>query len=157
MLKNINTNETRTGIINILNAMGANIKFLNTRKINGEKVSDIFVQSNKNLKSINLNPKMNSSAIDEFMLIFLVAAISKGISVFKNLSELNKKESKRLDISIQILKQIGIKIKKVKNNGVKIWGNPKLKINKTNNVKNFMKDHRIFMVSVIAALVLGGK
>ena len=157
VLKNMNTNETRIGIIKILNQMGAKIKFLNTKKINGEKISDILVESNRNLNGINLNPKLNSSAIDEFMLIFLVAAISKGISVFKNLSELNKKESKRLDISIQILKQIGIKIKKVKNNGVKIWGNPKLKINKTINVKNFMKDHRIFMVSVIAALVLGGK
>lgn len=157
VLKNINTNETRTGIINILNAMGANIKFLNTRKINGEKVSDIFVQSNKNLKSINLNPKMNSSAIDEFMLIFLVAAISKGISTFKNLSELNKKESRRLDISINILDQIGVKVKKINKNGIKIWGNPNLRIDKTIIIKNFMKDHRIFMVSVIAALVLGGK
>ena len=94
VLKNINTNDTRTGIINILNAMGANIKFLNTRKINGEKVSDIFVQSNKNLKSINLNPKMNSSAIDEFMLIFLVARISKGISTFKIYLSLIKRVEK---------------------------------------------------------------
>ena len=157
MLKNINTNKTRIGIIKILNQMGAGIKFLNTKKINGENVSDIFVKSNRNLKGINLNPRLNSSAIDEFMLIFLVAAISQGISVFKNLSELNKKESKRLDLSIKILSQMGVKVKKVKNSGIKIWGSPDLKIKKTIYIKGFMKDHRIFMVSVISALVLGGK
>ena len=157
ILKNINTNETRIGIIKILNQMGAGIKFLNTKKIKGENISDIFVKSNRNLKGINLNPKFNSSAIDEFMLIFLVASISRGISIFRNLSELNKKESKRLDLSIKILNQMGVKVKKIKNSGIKIWGNPDLKIKKTINVKSFMKDHRIFMVSVISALVLGGK
>jgi 3-phosphoshikimate 1-carboxyvinyltransferase len=157
ILKNMNTNETRIGIIKILNKMGANIKFLNTKNINGERISDIFIKSTRNLKGINLNPKFNSSAIDEFMLIFLVASISKGVSIFKNLSELNKKESKRLDLSFEILKKIGVKVKKIKNTGIKIWGNPDLQIKKTINIKNFMKDHRIFMVSVIAALVLGGK
>ena len=52
---------------------------------------------------------------------------------------------------------MGVKVKKLKNSGIKIWGNPDLKIKKTIYVKNFMKDHRIFMVSVISALVLGGK
>ena len=91
------------------------------------------------------------------MLIFLVAGLSKGVSTFKNLGELNKKESKRLDWGYKILKMIGIKVSKIKNNGIKIWGNPKLKLNKTYIIKNYLKDHRIFMLSVIAALTLGGK
>ena len=51
---------------------------------------------------------------------------------------------------------IGIKVKKIKNNGIKIWGNPNLELKKTYIIKNFLKDHRIFMVSTIAALTLGG-
>ena len=157
VLKNINTNKTRIGIINILNLMGAKIKLLNIRKINGERISDIYVRSNKKLKSINLNPKFNSSAIDEFLLIFLVASICKGTSTFKNLSELNKKESKRLDIGMMILKKMGIKVKKIKNDGIKIFGKPDLNLNKEIIIKDFMKDHRVFMVSIIAGLTLGGK
>ena len=156
VLKNINTNKTRIGIINILNLMGAKIKFLNSRKINGERISDIYVRSNKKLKPINLNPKLNSSAIDEFLLIFLVAAICKGTSTFNNLSELNKKESKRLDIGISILQKMGIKVKKIKNHGIKIFGKPNLNLSKKIIIKDFMKDHRVFMVSVIAGLTLGG-
>ncbi len=157
MIKDVNTNPTRIGIIKILNMMGSNIKFLNKRNYKGEEISDIYIKPNRNLKSIKLNSKMNSSAIDEFLLIFLVASISKGISIFNNLGELNKKESKRLDWGIKILKMIGIRVKKIQNNGVKIWGNPNLKLKKSYIIKNYLKDHRIFMVSTIAALTLGGK
>ena len=155
-LKNINTNATRTGFVKILKLMGANINYQNKRKINGEEVSDIIVKYTKNFKSIKLNPKYNSSAIDEFLLLFIVAGISKGISHFYNLSELNKKESRRLDWGLKILKSIGVKAQITKNYGIKIWGNPNLEIKKNIVIKDYMKDHRIFMVSVIVALSLGG-
>ena len=80
----------------------------------------------------------------------------KGVSTFRNLSELNKKESKRLNWGIKILKMMGIKIKKIKNNGIKIWGRPNLKLEKSFTIKNFSKDHRVFMTATIAALTLGG-
>ena len=157
IIKNINTNPTRTGIIHILNLMGAKIKLLNTKIYNGEKISDIFVKSSKTLKGINLNPKHNSSAIDEFLLIFLTASLCKGISTFKNLSELNKKESKRLNLGIKILRLMGIKVKKINKDGIKIWGNPNLEINHNIKINDYLKDHRIFMMSVIASLTVGGK
>ncbi len=155
-IKNVNINPSRTGIIKILNQMGARIKFVNKKKYKGEIISDIFVKSNRNLKAINLDPKLNSSAIDEFLLIFLVASTCRGTSIFRNLSELNKKESKRLNWGIKILKMMDINIKRIKNDGVKIQGKPNLELNKTLVIKNFLKDHRVFMVSVIAALTLGG-
>ncbi len=159
IIKNVNINPSRTGIIKILNMMGANIKFLNKKIYKGEINADIFVKSKENLKAINLDPKINSSAIDEFLLIFLAASQCSGISTFNSLSELNKKESRRLDWGIKILNMIGIKTKKIKNDGVKIWGNPNLNLNlnKEYIIKNYLKDHRIFMVSTIAALVFGGK
>ena len=72
--------------------MGAQIKFFNKKNYKGEIVADVFVKSTNDLKPINLNPKLNSSAIDEFLLIFLVASKCNGVSSFKKLSELNKKD-----------------------------------------------------------------
>ncbi len=156
LIKNVNINPTRTGIIKILNMMGAQIKLYNKKIYKGEEIADIFIKSNQNLKAINLSSKLNSSAIDEFLLIFLVASTCKGISTFKNLSELNKKESKRLDWGIKILNMMGIKTKKIKNAGIKIWGKPNLNLNKTYIIKDYLKDHRVFMTSIIAGLALGG-
>ena len=77
VIKNVNVNESRIGIINILNKMGANIKLERKKIYNGEKIANIHVKSKDNLKAINCPPKLNSSAIDEFLIIFLVAAKSK--------------------------------------------------------------------------------
>ena len=155
ILKQININKSRIGIVNILNKMNARIKFKNKRNYKGENIADIHVKSIKNFKSINCSSKLNSSAIDEFLVIFLVAAKANGISTFKNLSELNMKESPRLDIAIKFLKMVGIKIKRKKND-IKIFGNPNLNLNGNYLIKNFLKDHRVFMMSCIAALTFGG-
>ncbi len=98
--------------------MGVQIKFQNEQKYKGEIIADIFIKSTTHLKAINLHPKFNSSAIDEFLLIFLVASKCNGISKFVQLSELNKKESKRLDWGIKILKMIGIKVIRIKDNSI---------------------------------------
>ena len=69
---------------------------------------------------------------------------------------MNKKESKRLDWGIKILRMMNIKVKKINNDGLKIWGQPNLKLKKNFVIKDYLKDHRIFMMSTIAALSLGG-
>tara|TARA_Y100001970_G_scaffold65507_1_gene83792 strand:+ start:2961 stop:4286 length:1326 start_codon:yes stop_codon:yes gene_type:complete len=156
IINDVNINPSRIGILKILNRMNAKVKILNKRLYKGEQIGDIKIKSTSKLKSINCPENLNSAAIDEFLLIFLVAAKSVGISTFKNLVELNKKESPRLDIATSFLKKIGIKVER-KNNNIKIYGNPNLKLNKHFHIKNFVKDHRVFMMSAIAALVLGGK
>ena len=155
IIKNININKSRIGIINILNKMGAKIKLLNKKIINGERCSDIFVRSTKNLKSINCPTYLNSSAIDEFLIIFLVAARAKGISYFNNLSELNQKESPRLKIAARILKSMGVKVY-VTGKSIKIYGNPELELKRKFILKDYHKDHRVMMMAVISALSLGG-
>ncbi len=155
-IKSVNINKTRTGIITILNKMGANIKYKKKKLYNGEEIADIYVESRANLRSVNCPPKLNSSAIDEFLIIFLVAAKAKGISKFKNLGEMNKKESKRLDLGVNFLKLIGIRIERF-GNDINIYGNPNLVLSKSFEIKNFLKDHRVFFLSCIAALTLGGK
>ena len=156
IIKNVNINPSRTGIITILKKMGVKIMMNNIRTYKGEKISDIKVKSSKIIKSINCPPKLNSGAIDEFLIIFLVAAKANGISKFTKLSELNQKESPRLKWGEYILNQMGIKTIST-NDSIKIFGNPKLKVEKKIIIKNYLKDHRVFMTSIIAALTFGGE
>ena len=155
-IQNVNINESRIGLIKILKKMNGKISFKNIRVYKGERTADIFVKSSKILRAINCPSNLNSSAIDELILCFLVAAKAKGISTFKDLGELNQKESPRLDISIKVLRMMGIKVIR-KNNNIKIYGKPKLELKGNYYIKNFLKDHRIFMFSCIAALVLNGR
>ena len=120
-----------------------------------KKKPRIYVKSAKQLKSVNCPSKLNSSAIDEFLIIFLAAAKAKGVSRFKDLGEMNKKESKRLDLGVNFLKMIGIKVKRTEND-ISIYGNPELELSDNFEIKNFLKDHRIFFLSCVTALTLGG-
>jgi len=156
IIKNVNINPTRTGIINILKKMGVKISFIKKKNYKGEAIADILVKSPKNLRSINCPSKLNSGAIDEFLVIFLIAAKAKGVSIFRNLDELNKKESPRLKWASKILKMMGVKVIATKNS-IKIFGNPQLEIKKKIVIQKYLKDHRVFMASVIAALSFGGE
>ncbi len=155
-IRNVNINPSRIGIITILRKMGVKIIFKNKKLYKGEKNADIKITSPSVLKPINCPSKLNSSAIDEFLVIFLVAAKAKGISYFKNLSELNQKESPRLKWGAKILNKMGVKTITT-NNSIKIYGNPNLKIDKKIIIKDYLKDHRVFMTSIIAALSFGGE
>jgi len=156
IIKNVNINPTRTGCLSILNKMGANIILKNKKIYNGEKIADIHVKSKNSFKPINCPIKYNTSAIDEFLILFLVAAKAKGISYFKNLGELNQKESPRLKLGSKILNMIGVKTK-LTSNSIKIYGNPNLKLKKRVKIKNYFKDHRVMALATIAALTLGGR
>ena len=156
LIKNVNINPSRIGVVTILKKMGAKILLKNKRNYRGEKISDILIESSKNLKAINCPSKLNSSAIDEFLIIFLAAAKANGVSYFKDLSELNQKESPRLNWGSKILNMMGIKTELTKNS-IKIYGQPNLKITAPITIKNYLKDHRVFMMSTIAALTCGGQ
>ena len=154
-IRNVNINPSRIGIVTILRKMGVKIIFKNKKLYKGEKNADIKISSPGVLKPINCPSKLNSGAIDEFLVIFLVAAKAKGVSYFKNLSELNQKESPRLKWGAKILNKMGVKTITT-NNSIKIYGNPNLKIDKKIIIKDYLKDHRVFMTSIIAALSFGG-
>ena len=157
LIKDVNINPSRIGIITILKKMGVNIIFQNQKNYKGEKLADIKIEGGKKLKAINCPTNLNSGAIDEFLVIFLVAAKAKGISYFKDLAELNQKESPRLKWGAKILNMMGVK-NIVTNSSIKIYGNPNLEIKKKIIIKNYLKDHRVFMTSVIAVfhLVVNG-
>ena len=156
MIKNVNINPSRIGVITILKKMGVKIQFKNKKIYKGEKIADIKIVSPKSLKPINCPPSLNTGAIDEFLLIFLVAAKANGISYFRDLGELNHKESPRLKWGEKILNKIGIKTITT-DNSIKIFGNPNINLENKIIIKNYLKDHRVFMTSVIAALSFGGE
>ena len=156
LIKDVNINPTRIGVISILKKMGVNIIFQNQKTYKGEKLADIKIEGGKKLKAINCPTNLNSGAIDEFLVIFLVAAKAKGISYFKDLAELNQKESPRLKWGAKILNMMGVK-NIVTNSSIKIYGDPNLEIRKKIIIKNYLKDHRVFMTSVIASLSFGGE
>ena len=158
IIKNVNINPSRIGIITILKKMGVRIIFKNQKTYKGEKKADIKVVSAKNIKAINCPPKLNSGAIDEFLVIFLVAAKARGVSFFKDIGEMNHKESPRLIWAEKILTFLGVKTITT-NDSIKIYGNPNLNLNSDKKIiiKNYLKDHRVFMTSLVAALSFGGK
>ena len=156
LIKNVNVNSSRIGVITILKKMGAKIFLKNQRNYRGEKISDVLIKSSNSLRAINCPSELNSSAIDEFLIIFLAAAKAKGISYFKDVSELNQKESPRLSWGSKILNMMGVKTELTKDS-IKIFGQPDLKITTPITIKDYLKDHRVFMMSTIAALTCGGQ
>ena len=156
IIKNVNINPTRIGMLTILKKMGVSILLNKRRTYKGELIADLHIKTPKVLKSINCPASLNSGAIDEFLVIFLVAAKANGVSYFKDLAELNQKESPRLKWGSKILNKMGVKTITTKNS-IKIFGNPDLQISKKIIIKNYLKDHRVFMTSLIAALSFGGE
>ena len=108
------------------------------------------------LKLINASKDYYVSATDEYPILFVIAALTKGTSVFRGIKDLVNKESNRIEEMKKILNQIGIKCKSTTNE-MKIFGQIKIKkINSTIKVPN-LGDHRICMSSVILSLVTGIK
>jgi len=154
-IKHVGLNSRRIGFYNLLKKHGAKIKFKNVKRINHEKIGDIEVKNSK-LKAITASPDYYVSATDEYPILFVIAALIKGTSVFKGIEDLANKESNRIEEMKKILNQIGIKCKATKNE-MKIFG--EAKIEKNNFIIKIpnLGDHRICMSSAILSLVTGIK
>jgi 3-phosphoshikimate 1-carboxyvinyltransferase len=106
-IEHVGINPTRTGILDILNLMGANIQLLNKRDIGGEPVADLLVKSST-LKGIQIPEALVPLAIDEFPAIFIAAACADGETVLTGAEELRVKESDRIQVMADGLKALGI-------------------------------------------------
>lgn len=154
-IRNVGLNPTRTGFFNILIKQGANIKIKNMKKINNEIKGDIFVKSSK-IKPINATKEYYVNSTDEYPILFIIAGLTKGTSVFKGIRDLANKESNRISEMQKILKQVGIKTSATKD-GLKIYGKGVIKANHKSIVVPKLGDHRICMSSFILALITGAK
>ncbi len=152
-IKNVGLNPKRIGFYKILKNSGAKIAFKNKKKLQGEIIGDIIIKSS-NLKPLKVKKNFYVSATDEYPIMFVIAALTKGISCFKGIEGLKNKESDRVKEMQKILKAVGIK-SIYKNKELKIFGK---EYNRSVNKKIFipnLKDHRICMSSAILALLTG--
>ncbi|MBD9677160.1 bifunctional prephenate dehydrogenase/3-phosphoshikimate 1-carboxyvinyltransferase [Pseudomonas sp. PDM18] len=107
-LEHVGINPTRTGVIDILKLMGADITLENQREVGGEPVADIRVRSAK-LKGIDIPEDLVPLAIDEFPVLFVAAANAEGRTVLRGAEELRVKESDRIQVMADGLLALGVK------------------------------------------------
>lgn len=146
-LKNVGLNKTRSGIIDVLESMGANIAISNKKEIGGELLGDITItynQLNGTIIEKNLIPRL----IDEIPVIALLATQAEGTTIIKDAEELRVKETDRIKAVMDVLRTLGANIEE-KPDGLIIHGKTPLKGGK---IKSY-SDHRIAMMGVIASLI----
>jgi 3-phosphoshikimate 1-carboxyvinyltransferase len=119
-LQQVGVNPTRTGVIEILRLMGADISLLNEREIGGEPVADIQVRSAA-LKGIKIPESLVPLAIDEFPVIFVAAACATGTTELSGAEELRVKESDRIQAMADGLTTLGIRAEPTAD-GIRIQG-----------------------------------
>lgn len=107
LLKHVGINPTRTGVIDILRLMGANIEVLNERVVGGEPVADLHVVYSP-LTGIDIPEALVPLAIDEFPVLFVAAACAKGKTRLSGAEELRVKESDRIQVMADGLQILGV-------------------------------------------------
>ncbi|KAF3978549.1 MAG: bifunctional prephenate dehydrogenase/3-phosphoshikimate 1-carboxyvinyltransferase [Methylococcales symbiont of Iophon sp. n. MRB-2018] len=147
-LKHVGINPTRTGIINILRLMGANIEVLNERTVGGEPVADLHVLSSP-LKGIDIPEELVPLAIDEFPVIFVAAACAEGQTKLTGAKELRVKECDRIQVMADGLQILGVAAQPTEN-GMIIQGKTSDSITGGEVISH--GDHRIAMSFSIAGL-----
>ena len=154
-IKNVGLNPTRVGYYTLLKKHGAKISFKNISKINNEFRGDIYVK-HSNLKPIKASEKYYVNSTDEYPILFIIAALTKGISSFKGIGDLANKESNRITEMQNVLRQIGIKSKATKNE-FKIFGKGILDASDKKIIVKNLGDHRICMSTFVLSLLTGAK
>ena len=145
LLQHVGVNPTRSGVISILQAMGADIEIRGRRTVGGEEVADLRVRS-ASLQGIDIDPAQVPLAIDEFPAIFVAAACARGRTRLHGASELRVKESDRIQAMADGLSTLGVEAQPLED-GIVIEGGPI-----HGGVVESRGDHRIAMALTMAGL-----
>ncbi len=151
LIKNTGINPTRTGILEVLKSMGADISINNERNKSYEPTADLLVKGNE-LNGTTISGDIIPKVIDELPIIAVAATQAKGVTEIRNAKELRVKETDRIYAIAKGLKKMGAKIEE-KPDGLIIEGPTKLK----GNVCESFEDHRIGMALAIAGVIAEGK
>jgi 3-phosphoshikimate 1-carboxyvinyltransferase len=146
VVENVGVNPTRTGILEALELMGADIQLENQREVAGEPVADIRVRSG-GLKSCTIAGDIIPRLIDEIPILAVAAAFAEGTTIIRDAEELRVKESDRITVMAQQLNKMGAKISELPD-GMEITGGTPL----VGAAVDSHTDHRIAMSLAIAAL-----
>ena len=154
-IKNVGLNPTRIGFYQLLKKQGAKIRFEKLKKKNNEIRGNILIKSCK-IKPIHCQKKYYVNTTDEYPILFVLAALTKGVSIFKGIEDLANKESNRIKEMQKVLNQIDIK-SVAKKNEFKIIGKGIFDASHKKIVVPNLGDHRICMSAAILALLTGAK
>ncbi|MEH7437214.1 3-phosphoshikimate 1-carboxyvinyltransferase [Neobacillus drentensis] len=146
-LKNVGLNSTRTGIIEVLQKMGADLEIHENQDYKFEPTGDLIIKSSS-LKGTIIEGDLIPKLIDEIPIIALMATQAEGDTIIKDAEELKVKETNRIDTVVQELKKLGASIEATED-GMVIHGKSKLH----GGVVSSHGDHRIGMMLAVAALL----
>ena len=146
IVEKVGLNPTRTGIIDVLRDMGADIEFDRIHKSGGEEIGDIIVRGRK-LLGTNIDETIIPRLIDEIPVIAVIAAVAEGKTTIRGAGELKVKESNRIDAMVRELKKRGVDIKELPD-GMEINGPNEIR----GGVAESYQDHRIAMAMAICGL-----
>ncbi|MGB5512221.1 MAG: 3-phosphoshikimate 1-carboxyvinyltransferase [Woeseiaceae bacterium] len=150
VIENVGINPTRTGVIDILRSMGADIGIENVSQLGEEPVANLRVRSSQ-LRGTQVDPALVSLAIDEFPALFVAAAAAAGKTVFSDIGELRVKESDRIGAMASALRALGIRIDESPD-GATVHGGQF-----TGGSVDSHGDHRVAMAMAVAGTVATGE
>lgn len=148
-IESVGVNPTRTGLIDILQSMGADIRLEQPRTWAGEPVADICVRGST-LVGSEIDPGLVSLAIDEFPVLFVAAAYAEGATRFSGIGELRVKESDRIAAMAAGLESLGIRVEEFEDGAVVHGGRP------GGGAVDSYGDHRIAMSLAVAGTAAAG-
>ena len=154
LLQHVGINPTRTGVIDILRLMGADITLENPRTVGGESVADLRVKASR-LKGIDVPEALVPLAIDEFPVLFVAAACAEGRTVVTGAEELRVKESDRIAVMAEGLKALGVSAEPTPD-GIVIEGRGAQGAVFSGGTVNSYGDHRPAMAFAVASLRSAG-
>jgi 3-phosphoshikimate 1-carboxyvinyltransferase len=148
-LHNVGVNPTRTGLLDVLDRMGARISLFNRRTAGGEPVADLEVQAAE-LVATEIRAPEVPRLVDELPLFALAAGLARGTSVVRGAQELRVKESDRIAAVVAALRAVGVRIRE-RDDGFAVTGVPTRP--RGGGVVQSLGDHRIAMLGAVAGLV----
>ncbi|MBT2724620.1 3-phosphoshikimate 1-carboxyvinyltransferase [Bacillus sp. ISL-46] len=147
VLKNVGLNPTRTGIIEVMKKMGADLEIVQNEETSFEPFGDLIIKTSS-LKGTVIEGDLIPKLIDEIPIIALLATQAEGTTIIKDAEELKVKETNRIDTVVNELKKLGAKIEATED-GMIIYGKSVL----SGGTVSSHGDHRIGMMLAIAALL----
>lgn len=150
LIRGVGINPTRTGILDILTAMGGSIELLDSRELSGEPVADILVRASR-LRGIEIGGDLVPRAIDEFPVLCVAASLAEGRTIVKEARELRVKETDRIAAMAANLRTAGVSVVET-DDGMEIEGRQSL----LGGEFDSFGDHRIAMSMLVAGLAAEG-
>lgn len=151
-IRSVGVNRTRTGMLDILAAMGVTIALENVQTVSGEPVADIVCTTSDSLKAVTLGKRDVARAIDEFPILCILASQADGTTIIREAKELRVKESDRITAMAEGLRRMGVRIEEFED-GIAITGRSAL----TGAEIESYHDHRIAMAFAVAGLIADGE